>query len=696
MENKFYRLGHRFILASLVSLFLCSTLLFFGPLNLYLKESDSFWFSFQSILTPVIIIFSIAFVICTIICTLAPKQIIHKIFCALVFGIGLALFIQGNFANIKYGSGILDGSEIVWEDYTTYGAIDCGIWAACIALPFALVMVFKKRWRAILITASVALVVVQALTFTTQLINNKDNLNKSTCEVQSEGMYELSDKNNTLVFVLDAFDQSYYDDLLETHPDYKEKLEGFTEYNNTLAAGGRRIMAFSSLISGNVYKKDAPFNQYIDDIWSNDNVYRTLDDMDVDTRIYADTTYFSSDASSYINNIVRSDEEKGANEAIVKTIYKYTLFNYSQHYLKPRFWLDRSVFDQFKSDKSYERDDAKFYNDYLENDGFTYTDKYDNTVRIYSLEGTSEPYTLKSDGNRSEEGSTLKDQADGCFTYMFDMIEDLKDHELFDKTNIIIVGNCGEEQKAQQPVLLIKKAGDKKEYQENKAPISLIDFPASLSSLYINNKNSTEKVDTFFNIKEKPSVPRTRYYYLNTGSNADTRVEEYKTTGAANDIDKLELTKLYYTNNGVQEKYQLGKMLSFTMDATANQYCTEGFRGTTGWRTPLCGNFSQMVIPIKSIPLSAEDLHVYFGVNAVDIDTTFSIYANGMKVYTRKTSDSMINHGINFTVPTNIINKDKLLTIDFKFDNIPDSELEESIYDRTITISFNSFKIYTQ
>lgn len=696
MENKFYRLGHRLVLGSLVSLFLCSTLLFFGPLNLYLKNKDDFWFSFESILWPVIIIFLIAFAICTVICTLAPKQIIHKIFCSLVFGIALAIFIQGNFANIKYGSGVLDGSEIVWEDYTTYGAIDCGIWAACITLPFALVMMFKNRWRAILITASIAFVLVQALGLTTGLVSNKDELNKSTCEIQSEGMYELSDNNNTLVFVLDDFDQAYYKEYLDNHPETKELLNGFIEYDNALAGGGKRIEAFSSLITGTAYKRNTSFINYIDETWANDNVYRMIKGQNVDTRIYADSDYFSSDASEYITNVVRADTEKGANTAIIKTIYKYTLFEYSQHYLKPRFWLDATVFNTFKSENSYERDDAVFYENYLNNDGFTYSDKYSNAIRIYSLDGACTPYSLTSDGERSGETTSLEEQIEGCFTYITSMINDLKSNKLYDKSNIFIVGNCGDKDIGQNPALLVKRANQTIPYKVSSAPVSLIDFPTSLASLYSLDYKDYGDGTTFFNVKENQDVPRARYYYYNTGANQDARIQEYKTTHKANELDKMDLTKMFYANNGVQEKYTLGDRLSFKMDATANMYCTEGFMGTTGWRTPLAGPVSEMIIPIKSIPNSVDDLHVYFEVNDVNIDSNFTIYANNMKVYSRKASDSMVSHGINFTVPTGVIDKKRELKLDFKFDDISQDEMQENVTLRTNTLSFESFKIYTQ
>ena len=694
MENKFYRLGHRLILAVFVSLFISSTLLFFGPLSLYVREHDNLWFSFDSILKPVILISSAAFAVCTVVCTLAPKQILHKICCALAFGIGLALYLQGNFVNTTYGSGVLDGSEIVWSDYTTYGAIDCGIWAACIALPFALIMVFKRRWRAILMTASIALVLVQSLTLLNAYMGSKENLSKATCEVQTEGMYELSDNENTLVFICDSFDQEYFINLKSNNENVSKKLEGFTEYTNALSGGARRIEAFSAALLGTPFKKDTTFANYIDNQWEGINAYSLLKKNGADIKIFADSTYFGGDAADVISNVIKSDEEEGANTAIVKTIYKYTMFNYSQHYLKKYFWLDASVFNNYQSENSYQRDDAELYSGLLKNDGFTYTGKYKNAVRIYSLAGSSEPYTLLSDSTRSSSLSALDEQNEGCFNIIFNMIDDLKKNGRFDNSTIIIMGSSGDLNKAEHPMLLIKRKNQEGKLSENTAPVSLSDLPATLASLVTTKYRNLGTGKTFFNVF--PGSERSRYFYLNTGVNADTRIEEYRVMGDINEENALLQTNVFFTNNGVAEKYQLGSLLSFKMDATANVYCKEGFRGTTGWRTPMAGPKCVMEIPIKTIPKDAIDVHVYFDVNGIDYNSTFSIYANGDKVYTRKATDSMLKHGINFTVSTDLIDEDNTLDLEFIFDDIDKKEIDKNIYDRTITISMESFKIYTQ
>ena len=144
MEDKHYSLKHRFAFGATTAALFCFTLLVYGPLSLYVTGNDEMWFSFRSLLSPVIIVSLIGFVVMTLLLSL-PKGVFHKILCCLTFGISLGLYIQCSFFNISYGSGVLDGSQIAWMDYTTYGAIDSAMWAACIAMPFALFMVARKR-----------------------------------------------------------------------------------------------------------------------------------------------------------------------------------------------------------------------------------------------------------------------------------------------------------------------------------------------------------------------------------------------------------------------------------------------------------------------------------------------------------------------------------------------------------------------
>ncbi len=694
MEEKHEKLKYRLIFGGTMALFLTMSLFTYGPLSLYIKGNDRMWFSFYSLLIPVVLVSVAAFVVFTIGLSL-PKGAVHKLLCCLFFGIALGFYIQNGFFNISYGSGVLDGSEIAWKDYTTYGAIDSAMWAACIALPFAFYMVFKKQWRHILMFAAVFIMLMQAAGLALIIYQNQDSLDKMTHEVTKEGIYELSEDENTLVFVLGSMDYDYWNKYKKSHKSDLEKLDGFVDYNNTLSTGAGSIISFPSMLTGDVYKKDIKYTNYIDRMWEENNLFSLYNNDRVDARIYADELYFSNDASGKVKNVVNTVQSMDAYSNITTTMYKYTMYSCMPHYLKRFFWMSSSELQPYAGNTTYNPNDGKFFSDYRKQNGYTYTDDYENAVRVYYLQGAQTPYRLNKSGDRSSKTTSLNDVVEGSLSSIFSIIDDLKKDAKYDSTEIVIVGDNGNRNLGQHPMLLYKAKNAKGTYTESDAPITLFDLPSTLASgitdrYYLYGSGKT------FSEAEQLYAQRVRYFYLNAGSNADSRVEQYKCSSSAAEYQEMTLLSNYYINGGVVDNYRLGEELKFTTDETAAIYCTEGFGHTNGYRTMLRGPHGQMVIPIESIPEKAEDLHVYFDVMSVSNNTECVIKANGRQVYDRRLDPSVRNTGLNFLVPTSIIGADNTLTLDFLFPEISDDELSLEANERVIVISFTSFKIYTQ
>ncbi|MDO4747920.1 MAG: hypothetical protein Q4A12_01950 [Eubacteriales bacterium] len=691
MENNKETLKHRLLLGACVSLFFVFTFVLYAPLKLYIENKDVLWFDFQSTLIVALVSSVVVFALMLLITSL-PKKVIHTGLCCLVFAIALGLFLQGNFLNTDYGSSVLDGSEIAWKDYTTYGAINSAVWAACIAMPFAFWMVFREQWRKILIFSSLLLVVVQAIILGATLLQNSNNLHKITYEVTRDGIYELSEDENTIVFLLDSFDDEYFDKVKKDFPDYKERLSGFTEYSNTLATGSDTAVALPSALTGEAYTKDKQYSEYIDSSWNN-SVYKLLHDKGVDTRIFAKTAYVGVDATEDLDNIVDYMDTSGAYTTMAGTMYKYAAYTYAPHYLKEYLWMDLDTISTYKSKNAYSVNDAQFYSDYVRSQGFTYTDDYKKSLRVYNLNGASKPYVLTRSTIKSINGSSLNDQIYGSFNCLFSMIEDLKQSGAYENATIIITASSGNKDLHQNPLMLIKEKGVTEGFEKSDAPVSLFDLAPTLASTVTKNYSTYGTGVSIFDMDEK--TERTRDYYYNTGDNSNTRIEHYSTESSAADAEKMLLVDNYYSSTSVS-KYKLGTSLTFAMDATANMYCTEGFSSTDGWKTYLAGPQSEMVIPISSIPDDAEDIHVFMGVGSVDKYTQVIIYANEKPIYSQRITKSLKNEGLNFTVPNPLIKDDNILSLKFVFPEISSEEFELTQDKRTKTFSAETFKMYTQ
>ena len=686
MDDKYFSIKHRFAFGTLVAAFFTSTLLIYAPLSLYVSGNDEMWFSFRSLLSPVFVVSLIGMVVMTALLSL-PKRGIHKLLCCLVFGVSLGLYIQCGFFNISYGSGVLDGSQIAWKDYTTYGAIDSAMWAACLALPFAVYMVFKRSWRHILLVAAIFIILLQIGGLSIRLYQNQNSLDKLSHEVTNEGIYELSDSDNTLVFMLGAMDKTYYDDYKKEHPEVTEELTGFTEYDNVLGTGSESLVSVPAMLTGDVYKKDTKYTEYVSRAWNNYNVFDVLQKNDCDARVYSDDKFFGNAAVRKVENVVDRAQDSQAYWVIGNTMYRYTMYKAVPHYLKQLFWMSLNDYSSFKSNNTYNPDnDEKFFADYDKAEGFSYTKDYPSAVRVYNLKGAEAPYRLTSTGEKDTDGTSLKEQVEGDFHYILKMIADLKENGRYDSATIVITADNGDTEFSQRPVLLYKAKGDKEAYRTNSAPVSLFDLPATLASTVTDQYKDVGTGKTFKDA-ESSAWNRRRFFYRSTGANAKSRIEEYKTNSPKIDADSLKLINSYYLNGGKVDNYILGTELTFTEDETAVMYCQEGFGHTNGWRTIINGTKALMEIPVEDIPENLEDLHAYFQVLNIYEETQCVISANGEEVYSGKLSSEVRQNGLNFLIPTDVIGRDRTIYLTFTF-----PELEHD----TDVMALTSFKIYKQ
>lgn len=686
-EDKNLKILHRLALGASVSAFLCFSLLVYGPLKLYVSGNDEMWFSFRSLYRPVILITLMGMVLSTSVLSLIPGKI-HKLLCCLAFGVGLGFYIQIAFFNISYGSGVLDGSQIAWKDYTTYGAIDSAMWAACIALPFALFMVFKRSWRNILMIAAAFIMLLQIGGLAIHIYQNQNSLDRFSHEVTVEGAYELSEDDNTLVFVLGSMDRDYYEAYKAAHPEVMEELEGFTEYNNAVATGAGSIVSFPSLLTGEVYKKDIRYTDYIKGVWKDENLYDLLSDEDVDVRIFCDELYFSNSAVSKIENVVDRAQDSASYRRITSTMYRYTLYNSMPHYLKPYFWMSLSQYQNYKSNNTYSpNNDERFFADYRAHGGFSYTDDYSAALRVYYLQGAKAPYRLTKDGTKSKSATSREEQIEGDFNCILAMIEDLRKDGKYENARIIITADNGEVGMGQNIMLLYKDKGESKGYGTTDAAVTLFDLPATLASTVTDDYSAYGSGKTFKDV-ETYSRYRRRYFYRDAGSNADSRIDEYVTALAQDFKNGLKLVNSYYVNGGKIDDYKLGTELTFASDETAAIYCKKGFGRTNGWRTIMYSPEAVMEIPFDSIPDNIQDLHAYFAVLNIYEETRCVIYANDHRVYDGRLDSVIRQNGLNFLIPESLIGSDKRLTLRFSF---PDIAKENSSI-----MALTSFKIYRQ
>ena len=694
-----------------LTVFFVFTVLFYGPLSLFLPNSEEFWFTLPDLL-KVIVPFSLAaFVGISLVLILLPVKLSE--FCQkLFFGISLGFYIQGNYININYGSGVLDGTKIDWSKYTTYGLIDTAVWIIAIILPFALSWILDriaakndgnegkadgKRFDAlkVIAIAAVFFTVIQLPALTVQAMSYKPNENTGFT-ILKKGEFDLAHKDNIIMFILDTMDEEYYNEFLNGHKDYTGGLKGFVHYDNALGSGAKTPVAVPSMFTGHPFKQQETYSRYKTRVWGGDNALSELNDAGYDVSFYSEGVLFSDECTDYLSNFDNNGTKIGSQYIFLKKVYKLDLYKFLPHYLKKYVWFDTAEFDSAidtSEDAAFILQDAFFMKDYR-NSGFTIHEDQEKVARIYHMKAAHQPYKLLDDGKWSDDGATLQSQVTAIMYFVKDMMDDMKEKGVYDDATIIIAADHGDIKRCQHPMLLIKPSGATGDYATDHAPVSFFDLPAYLAGLGGKTVSGQEYAEDLLSLKEGDK--RTRYFFRHKGNSSSTLIQEYRTDGDASDEDALKLIREYDSKNIKAEPYVLGTKLKFGIEATGNQYAVEGFGTNTGMRTILRGPYVKMVIPIEDPPETGE-LSVYIRTNLPQkehqADHPFIVKVNGEQFYEGITNQKLSDTGIKFKMPASLIGKDKKFTFELTFTDVPMEEMEKDISERTENIRFISMVI---
>ena len=680
------RIFDRAKLATPIIIFVAFTCLFYGPLSMYLPNAEELWFDLGILLRTIIPFSIFAIVLMELFFIILPEKA-GSFFRKLLFGVALGFYIQGNWININYGSGVLDGSEIDWSKYTTYAVINSAIWVACIVLPFILPLLINKLREKIsvdmvIIAASIFLTVIQLPAFAVQLFSYHPN-ESAGLTVTTDRMYELAEEDNIIYIILDAMDGEFYEEFIEQHPEYKEDFKGFTHYDNTFASGSRTMIGLPSMFTGKPFTRQNTYTEYLDDVWGGENAFSALYDSGYRVRVYSSPVTYSSKATEYVDNFILNTPQVSSYKKMLKKVYKLDLFRFLPHVFKKRFWFNTYEFnDAKKTIGSYKTNDSKFFEDYREI-GFSVNGDVDKQFVLYHLDGAHKPYQMAADTSRVEK-STREAQVEGCFVGVKGMLDELKEKGLYDSSTIIISADHGDLDVQCRALLMIKEKNSSHDYEVSHVPVSMFDIGIYLAGLV-----GRELPDQTYGMKLsdlKEGMDRERHFFLNTSGNSRVIIQEYVTNDDVHNKEAVREVGFYEDPEGLDTPYELGTELSFARDATGNKYTVKGFSTNTGFRTILVGHSAEMRIPIANPPKEG-DLNIQIKLNGLSKEVgPVIVMACGNKVLEEKIDANLIKEGLDFVVPVDSL-EEGVLSIEFVFPDVPEDQPKKN------TLSFVSMVI---
>lgn len=507
-DNKRYSIKEKALKLLAPTLFLVFTFAIYMPSSLFLGNIDDFSLDYVKII-PLILLASL--VISVIIYAIGAVILNSRLFDSyvlLVFSFAIGFYIQGNFLNPSFNT--LNGKEINWDAYKINGIISIIAWILCFVVP-QVVYVFKKniielivKWGSYFVTAMQLVSLVVLILTTHKEISNDFAVTKN-------GEFEISSKNNTIMFVVDTLDAEWFENEILSNDEYKDNLTDFTYFEDAVAGGAPTILGIPALLTGRLdMNAETSINQYYKDTFSNFSMFKQMQDNNYQVKLYSEYAYLDNCDKENVDNLKLEQEYViSSRKGFMEYLYKFVSFYSMPQFLKKYFWFYSGDFSQFISLKDseadlYELDDAQFYKDY-KSSGIT-TQNKKNTFVVYHLYGAHGPYVMNEEAEAIPENSTeLAAQIKGVFKIIFEYIEELKAKGLYDNSTIIITADHGGVALYQHPAVLVKDKNTHQDFTISDSKISFTNVHSTIAKSCLGDNNGYD-ADTVFEVGDKDVV----------------------------------------------------------------------------------------------------------------------------------------------------------------------------------------------
>ena len=437
-----------------VSFALAYTFFLFQPLEVFVKNNSFLPFGIKTLTPPLIFLSLGVFAVLAAILTLVRGKV-HNALVSLSVGFLISGYLQTNLLNVDHGT--LDGADVAWHDYRIQAIWNLVFWVALILLPFLLHYLLPKIWKIAVRALAGLLIVMQTVALIVMLLT-ADSLydNSENGYLTREGIYDVSENNNVVVFLLDRFDNKYADAILSSDPTLETKLGGFTFYENFVGSYSRTYPSVAYLFTGVRTDYSVKPREYLENAFATSPFLKSLRESDVETRFYTDVPYTIGNAEWLIGTVDNAAPpmELPPKGRILSAMMILSAYRWTPEALKPYFhYYTNDYYNYIYDDPDakydvYSSDDVRFRADLVQR-GLTVKDNA-ATYLFYHLSGSHEPYYMDANGNRAyfasdQEGKRegLLQQTRGDIGTLLIYIDMLKEKGLYDKTTLIVTADHG-------------------------------------------------------------------------------------------------------------------------------------------------------------------------------------------------------------------------------------------------------------
>ena len=541
----FHRQCYQVLLSALISFVFAFTFLFFSILDLFFAGYAEIPRAFSSILLIAGTSFFIVWLAGFFILIILPEKI-FPVAAGLVVGFLAAGYVQGTFLN--YNLGEINADVVRWEaNFSTISTVaNTAFWIMMLVLPLILVLprFFNfKIWKKVLIVSCIMILGMQSAALITNLFSSEATKQKNfDAYLSSDGIFELSGKNNVLVFVLDRFDYEYVDLIRENDPHFFDRLDGFTDFDNCTSLFCRTYPSATYISTGVLGLMDKPKNQYFEEAWGGSSFIPFLHENNYLFHYFGkEYGYAYSNVNQLIGKVDNIKSEKLQIDwfATAKTFIKLSNFRYAPQLLKSKFWFSGIKFPYYTKDgEIVEKEDPDIYQRFLKR-GLTVQDEKNNYMYVH-LSGSHSPFIMDENAQRVAESDAVS-QTKGAFKFLYEYMDEMKRLELYKDATIIIMADHGISEhinrldQASTIGFFVKPKGNEgTPLVQNNAPVSHENFiPTILKSEGFDN---TQYGISAFDINPDLDVVRNFYYRYDDPQTKKSSLEHFEIRGNAKDF----------------------------------------------------------------------------------------------------------------------------------------------------------------
>ena len=520
-----------------------SFLLFlYAPLELFLTNQLEFWFSAGQMLPYALLLFALALLLMLLV-FLALRCFAPRLYpwaLALCLVILLCCWVQGSFL-VAHLPG-MNGAAVDWGAFRGDRIASCLLWIAAAALVvFALKKLGPKRFPQIAGFLSLALCLMLSVTLLTLFLTTDEAEKQRSLICTDEGMFTWSEDENFLILVLDAVDDTAFEQVLARDESYPAIFDDFTCFRNTVGGYPYSKCSIPLILTGEWYEAQSSFTEYETAALENGPFLNRILQDGFRRWIYPyDPSVTASVREGQFENLSMDQPAFAGVLPASKILIKMAIVKHAPWDLK-RFGYDLPFrlteamrYSGQEGVSYYNWSDPVFYGAVRDNNPITKVP--DKVWKYLHLEGAHEPHVYDKDLNVLES-SPFRDVIEGNITMISSFLQRMKEAGVYDNTVIVLCSDHGSHNTTdlvtinQHPILLIKGKNEHHPFRMDDAPISFDD----LQTAYLRLLDGAQS-DEVFDWQAGDARERRFFDYEMVNSNVLT---EYVQTGHAEDMESL-------------------------------------------------------------------------------------------------------------------------------------------------------------